>query len=293
MLDLETYIVRWEAQLRELRGEPPVLRDHLADLLAGGSLDPQIAPADAVIELALLRRVVDEPAALAAIDRALDAAIRAHDDHHRRLRDRLAGLLGHDLANPLHAILMSVGVLLADRDLSPGHQAVAGRLQRSTERARRVMGDVLDFARAQLGGAMSIAPRRCDLGALCRAAVAEVTAAYPDAAIELAADGALDGVVDPPRVTQALVYLLGGALELGAAGVRLTATVEPDRVVTAVSHARAPDLATLLDPYRRASEKQQRRGTGLELHVVEQIARAHGAALEVRGAALAIAWPRG
>jgi signal transduction histidine kinase len=314
VLDLLTYIrgdlgtigARWERTL----GGRPALLSQLPGLLDG---EPPAQVDDPVTELAALRdavighlgeiapdaRLADVIGATAPLDRALAAAIRRQAAHRAALRERLSGLLGHDLANPFHAILMSCGVLLADPQVSPKQANLAERIQRGAERARRMTTDVLDFVRGQLGAPPPVLRRRADMAAICAAAVAEVADSHPGRAVATVLDGDLAGRWDADRIAHALAHLIGNAFVHGADPVTLRAIGDGDAVVTTVEDGGGPiepgRLATLFDPFRPPGDPRRRRGLGLGLHVVEQIARAHGATLAVTstgGTRVAIRWPR-
>ncbi|HEX7836625.1 MAG TPA: PAS domain-containing protein [Kofleriaceae bacterium] len=127
-------------------------------------------------------------------------------------REQFIGILGHDLRNPVAAILMAVEVL---GGLPEPYSAVVGRVTRSAHRIEGMIRDLLDFARGRLASGIPIAPRPCDLQALCGEVVEEMKQAHPDRAISFEAAGALRGAWDPDRVEQVISNLVGNAVTHG------------------------------------------------------------------------------
>src|SRR6185503_16138148 len=94
------------------------------------------------------------------------------------------GILGHDLRNPLNAIVMATAIL-QKAALEPASARAVGRISSSAERMRRMIADLLDFTRGRLGGGIPIQPKPTDLRAICRAVVDEVEGVNPGRRITL------------------------------------------------------------------------------------------------------------
>jgi signal transduction histidine kinase len=157
---------------------------------------------------------------LLAIDRTLDLAIvesvRTFAGRRDQLREQFVGVLAHDLRTPLQALLVGADSILQRPDCgAPGHARAAAAIRRSAERMSRLIADVADFTRGQLGGGIPAVPVTCDIGELCREVADELRAAYPKRAIAVATDGDLVGSWDRDRVFQALSNLVTNALTHG------------------------------------------------------------------------------
>lgn len=216
-------------------------------------------------------------------------------------REQFIGILGHDLRNPLAAILMAVEVL---DDLPEPHSAVIARVARSAHRIEAMIRDLLDFARGRLAGGIPVAPRPCDLQALCDEVVEEMQQAHPDRAIGFEAAGDLQGEWDRDRVEQVVSNLIGNAIVHGTGPVHVTARDEGDEVVTTV-HNQGPAIpaeaiSTLFEPYTRPAEEAdgpRSKGLGLGLYIASEIVHAHGGTISVtsrpgEGTTFTIRWPR-
>lgn len=204
-----------------------------------------------------------------------------------RLNEELMAVVGHDLRNPLEVILMTAELLRQSPDASV-HKS-AERLHRGGTRMRQIIDELLDVARARLGGGIPIEPRDADLEHIAKAAVAEAEAAHPDrqVTLQVAPDTDFQGQWDPPRLEQVLSNLLGNALRHGTHGteVRVTLEAQPQGVTLCVHNAGSipPELLPhIFQPFQTSRESRVKAGgLGLGLYIVEQIVLAHGGTVDV------------
>ena len=198
-------------------------------------------------------------------------------------REMFIGILGHDLRNPLAAIVMSAGLLLRRGRLDEQDAKTASRIIRSTQRMTRMITQLLDLTRARLGGGLPIEVKPTDLRDVCRNVVEEF-----GSIIELKAEGDLNGTWDHDRLAEALSNLAGNAIEYAASGtaVVMWVTVDGEEVVVAVSNQgeaiRAEVLPHIFEPFRRGRqrEKSANHNLGLGLYIARQIVLSHGGTLE-------------
>ncbi len=231
-----------------------------------------------------------------AIERATSARLAASLSEQKRieeLRERLLGIIGHDLRNPLSSISMAGHLLLAQGSDDDPKTKIARRIVSSADYMARLINELLDFTRARLGGGIPIDPKPMSLSDVCRRAVEELQATYPDRAIELLAIADAHGVWDPDRVRQIVSNLVDNALQHGApqtpVRVVIRASDSSDAVLEVQNQGAAIPVDVLphvFDPFRRGGERDERegshRGLGLGLHIVEQIVAAHGGGIDVR-----------
>lgn len=251
-------------------------------------------------EYRILRQVILERVGGAHDDREnevflhdlLDRAVADAVDHFAFERDRareiFVGMLGHDLRNPLGAISMAAQALLAQADrLEPTHRRLAKRILGSATRIERMADDLLDLTRGRIGGGVPIVVAPTDLGALVRDVVEEFNEAFPDRTIAAALDGLdLRGEWDGDRLSQVVSNLIANALEHGGDPIEVAARLDggDERVVIEVRNQgelSAEAISRVFDPFvSMASTRAGRRGLGLGLYIVREIARAHGGAVE-------------
>ena len=113
----------------------------------------------------------------------------------------MTGVLGHDLRNPLGAIVSSAEVL---RLLAPDDeriQKIASTITSSSTRMRRLIEQLLDFTTARLG-TLPVRPSDIDLKELAEHAIGELRAQHPDIGkreIDVGAAGKACGEKDHER----------------------------------------------------------------------------------------------
>ncbi|MBS2026286.1 MAG: GAF domain-containing protein [Deltaproteobacteria bacterium] len=210
-------------------------------------------------------------------------------------RDRLVGILSHDMRNPLAAIRVSTGVLaraLADA----GSGRIIANIDRAADRIGQMLSGLLDFTRARFGGALPLDFEPCDLRELSARIVEETRAAHGGVDISTHFEGDLKGSWDPARLEQVISNLLRNALTHGAQGrpVRLTASGEDGTVRLEVANEGMPIpaqvMAVLFEPFARAKAGghggAEHEGFGLGLYIVNQVVRGHGGHIDVRSTAV-------
>jgi signal transduction histidine kinase len=203
------------------------------------------------------------------------------------LREQFIAILGHDLRNPLHAVDASAAVL--ERRLrEPELISITARIRTNIKRMSALIDDVLDFARARLGGGIGV-QIACveDLNAALMAVIRELVDAHPDR--QILSDLSIRAPVncDAGRIQQVASNLLGNALAHGAPSspIRCTGRTDVSELILEVWNAGDPipeeSLSMIFQPFWRRSTAGARQGLGLGLHICSQIVRAHGGSLSV------------
>jgi len=221
------------------------------------------------------------------LNRERDASRLRDERASGELRDQFIAILGHDLRNPLQAIF-ATSELLERRLTDKVHVNMAARIRASARRMSALIDDVLDFARARLGGGIGvdIQPVADIEGALSNV-VTELQDGKPDRRIQL--DIAIDAPVecDVGRTQQVLSNLIANALTHGSpdSPVRVHVATTDSDLVMRVWNDGAPipaeNIARIFEPFWRQSSEPGRGGLGLGLHICSQIVRAHGGQLTV------------
>jgi signal transduction histidine kinase len=228
-----------------------------------------------------------------AIDEAVAESVARYTRQLERARNLMLGALGHDLRNPLGAILQSAQYLLRVEDLAAPHTKAAARVLSSGTRMKKMIADILDFASLRLGDALPITPTALDMGKACQAAVDELTAAHPNREIQCYAEGALVGYWDAVRIGQLLSNLIGNAIAYGAPDAPIWVRAESpsqDEVRVEV-HNKGEPIAeerqrNLFEPLTRGAvtatdRPPADRSVGLGLYISCEIAKAHGGTLQL------------
>lgn len=206
------------------------------------------------------------------------------------LREQLMGILGHDLRNPLSAIMMGAGLLLGRGQLDDEDARIVGRIVNSGTRMTRMIGQVLDFTRARLGGGFEIQRKAAEMGAICRNVADELDVGNT-VPVRCSVDGEARGEWDVDRISQVLSNIGGNAIEHAAPGTSVVFAVRSDeqRVYVDVSNLGPPIdpaiLPFLFEPFRQARAAPRKGGNlGLGLFIAREIVVAHGGTLEAASA---------
>jgi PAS domain S-box-containing protein len=205
-------------------------------------------------------------------------------------RERMMGILGHDLRNPVSAVLGLAGLVRLEDGLSETARDQLTLIEQAARRMNEMIGTLLDFTRLRFHGSLPVAVEEIDLDELVRGVVAELQAAHCKRAIELCASGNLRGRWDPGRIAQLLSNLAANALWHGAceSPVSVALAGEDEAVLLSVSNRGPvipPELVErLFEPFRQGPDSggNGRRGLGLGLFIVREIVRAHGGTIDVR-----------
>lgn len=222
-----------------------------------------------------------------AIDQLLAESLTKYVQDVDRWKDVFLGVLGHDLRNPLGAIMMSATVMMTTEGPEWEHAKTAGRILTSGTRMEGLISDLLDFTRARLGAGIPIARTDVDLDAECRRTVDEIAAFHPNCTVSYQATGKLRGMWDGARIAQALSNLLGNAVHHGTphGSIAVTLRGEADRVVLSVHNEGRPIpqryLNDIFDPFRQLEPGHAKSNLGLGLYIVQSIAVAHRGTVDV------------
>jgi PAS domain S-box-containing protein len=202
------------------------------------------------------------------------------------LLGRLAGVLSHEIRNPLNAIFLHTDILDEElRQPTPDHRTqVAHSMQAiKTELARlqELVQDYLSLARLS-----EVRREPEDLGAMLQAMGQELRASLADQGITLCLEG-LEGVgtvaLHTSTFRRALLNLVDNAREAmprgGTLTLRCQRTASQVHLAIADTGAGIPveQLPLLFTPLHTTKPD----GTGLGLYVVQEIVAAHGGTIEI------------
>jgi signal transduction histidine kinase len=204
-------------------------------------------------------------------------------------RELFIGMLAHDLRQPLHTLVLASRTLQQMVPTSPLLTKLFGTQERASGRMGRMIAELLDFTRSRPESGMPIERRPMDLESLTRAVLDESMAAHPERSFRLTTDGPCPGSWDHDRLWQVCTNLLGNAVEHStspSSPIDVTLMKRGDQVELMVSNEGTPIPSNLLphlfEPFRRGRGASPSAGLGLGLHIVQQIARAHGGSVDVQ-----------
>jgi PAS domain S-box-containing protein len=284
---------------RGLAGERFSFEQHGVPYRTGGHRDVRVtfvpmtlARGEAGGYLAMLEDITAQRALEAERERLARDRAEA-SERQSQFEQQLIGIVSHDLRTPLNVITLSSALVARAEGLSATVLKNVRRIQTSSERAVRLVSDLLDFTQARLGGGIRIEKRPTDVRSLLAALLTEIEAAYPDREIVSTHEGDGRGDWDPERISQLVQNLLTNALKYSPAGsaVELTTKAEAGWLILRVHNSGDPipggKLALLFEPLQRGVDTLDRvtRSVGLGLYIVQKIVEAHGGTVHVESTA--------
>lgn len=227
-----------------------------------------------------------------AIDQALAESVSRYTQDLEHSKEMFLAILGHDLRTPLGAVIMSAEFMLDTRELQEPHLSLTKRIGKSSRRMEHLIGDLLDFTRSRLGGGIPIERGTMSMDKAVHDVIDEISAAHPDRSFQIDARTGQQGDWDCARISQALTNIVVNAIEHGAAGTVITATVEGGEKETCVAvHNRgtliSPEqLNGIFNPMKKSETGSTRSNgsqsnLGLGLYIAERIVHAHNGRIDV------------
>ena len=218
------------------------------------------------------------------LDRATAEA--SNERRLKELREQFMAVLGHDLRNPLASIASGVKLLKNSTDPAKNSK-ILSLMEGSIARMHDQIEDLLDFARARMGGGIEIRRDEAQpLNPLLQQTVGELREIHPGSPIETDFEAERPVSCDRQRLARLFSNLIGNALSHGEPGapVRTGARIENGtfRFWVANRGDPIPDtmLPDLFTPFVRG-DHTDRHGLGLGLFIASEVARMHDGALEV------------
>ena len=232
----------------------------------------------------MVRRVVTNEVGRVTLDRLYGEAQRVID-----AREEILRIVAHDLRNPLNTISMATSLLLEMPTPEATRQKHLKIIQRSGERANRLIQDLLSVTTIE-AGRLSIDPKKTRLDDLIREAadMLEPIAREKSITIVVKAEADLPPVrADSARVLQVFSNLIGNAVKFTPEGGTITlSAIRGARFVRCAVEDTGPgippdQLPRIFGKFWQA-KRADNRGVGLGLAIARGIVEAHGGAVSVK-----------
>lgn len=234
------------------------------------------------VEVSLANQVASRAAFALENGRLYEQSQRALTD-----RDRILGIVSHDLRNPLSLIMMGTQRLAAGRAEGTERRREFSLLlpviDRASVRMRRLVEDLLDYASID-AGKLGLSLAQEDASSILAEALASFTPLAEAKSLTLTTTAGADLPLvrcDRERIIQVLANLIGNALAITPkhGGIVVVASLQGQDVVFEVCDT-GPGLtsAQLQHVFERfwRSDDVHYSGTGMGLAIAEGIVRAHG-----------------
>jgi signal transduction histidine kinase len=227
-----------------------------------------------------------------AVDQAMSESVARYTSRMEQERNLLLGALGHDLRNPLGAVMQSAQILLVENAPENARERALKRISSSSKRMAAMISDLLDFARTQLGEHLPVACAPMSMREACQMAIDEIAVIYPHRRFNFDPQEDLVGNWDGARISQMLSNLIGNAAEHGSADTPIrVACYESDGHVRVEVHNQGPPIPQneqrrIFEPMARGPSEMREgryrgRNLGLGLYIASVIAKAHGGTIEL------------
>lgn len=286
------HLARWIAGQPPWSDLPVVVFTSASSLVEPGVTLDRLAPLGNVT---LLERPLRRTTFVTVVRTALRARRRqyaARDvlvalEHEVAARDQFLAMLGHELRNPLSAIMMALQVMELR---APSNSGELGIVARQSRQLARIVDDLLDVARVT-SGKIALHRVSVELAGLVTKALEALQPQAAGAGITLSWAVPAHGVLvmgDPVRLEQVLANLVGNALkytprrghvwvELLHAGAEAVLRVRDD------GSGIAPDqLRRVFETFAQVDTTidRSRGGLGLGLTVARSLVAMHGGSIE-------------
>ncbi|HEY4067050.1 MAG TPA: ATP-binding protein [Burkholderiaceae bacterium] len=212
-----------------------------------------------------------------------------------RAKDAFLANMSHELRTPLHGILGLARML--HHSVGTADRATVAMIRRSGDHLLQLINNVLEFSRFSARG-IDIEPQEVDLARTIEDAIAMCQSNANDRRVDLSESILLPipciALVDPLRLRQVLLNLIGNALKFTDAGGAVRVVVrELDGgrqlsiavVDTGIGMSQAT-MAQLFEPFAQGDTSATRRhsGTGLGLNIARAICQKMGGDITFKSA---------
>lgn len=227
-----------------------------------------------------------------AIDQALAESIASYSRAVEASRNVFLGILGHDLRTPLGAIMLGADMLRRSEGASARTTKISNQIYTSVQRARKIVGDLLDLTRCQMGPGIPVKTANIDLFPLCERVVEEVRAFHPKVEVLFLAEASIKGEFDGARIEQVFSNIICNAIQHGdnQLPIEVELGLLENFAIFTVHNSGEPipedALPFIFNPlgrfYQRStSDHEPIEGLGLGLFIASEIVASHNGSIHI------------
>ncbi len=203
-----------------------------------------------------------------------------------RMKDEFVSVVSHELRTPLTSIEGALGLLAGGvtGTLPPKAAEMAQIARSNADRLSHLVDDILDLQRIE-SGRITLDLQSCDVAKLMKDSVESVHLVAESEGVAIAMLPLSAAIrVDPGRIVQALVNLLGNAIKFSPRGGQIEFASERNgsnvvfRVKDEGRGIPRDKLETIFERFQQvdASDAREKGGTGLGLAICRSIVQQHG-----------------
>ena len=284
---------------RALEKQPPWSEVPVIILTGLPTLEPRVQSFRELgrrTNVTLVDRPVRIPSLISAAQSALSARLRQYEvrdlmdklEDRVHERDRFLAILGHELRNPLGAILLAAQMTDGDGRIEPQH---ARMIERQSKHLSRIVNDLLDLSRV-VSGKIVIKPQRIDLRQIAQQSLQMLddSAHAHGVSVELRApDEPLVVDADPVRADQIFTNVLSNAIKYTPEGGHVVVSLERegDEAVIRMTDdgvgIASDRIGTIFELFAQAENAigRSQGGMGIGLALVRNLTELHGGTVSV------------
>jgi PAS domain S-box-containing protein len=210
----------------------------------------------------------------------------------QNIRQAFVSTVSHELKTPLTSIGGFISLLIAGQygAVTKETREEAGRAEHNTKRLMKLIGDLLDLEKMEIG-TVSISPVPCLMSQILADALSSVANISKQNGVSLDSYcPELEVVVDPDRIVQVLVNLLSNAIKFSPPGQSVSvkvvehATTIEVRVIDSGRGIPREYQEAIFERFQQveAGDAKARGGTGLGLSIARAIVERHGGHIGVQ-----------
>ncbi|RKG80096.1 PAS domain S-box protein [Corallococcus exercitus] len=220
-----------------------------------------------------------------------NARLYERSEQATRMREEVLRVVAHDLRAPLNVIQLSANMLEKGLPEGGGARHRLETLQKSVQRANRLIQDLLDVARMD-GGVLPVERKPLEVAPLIQEVMEQHRGLAEARSLRLQAhvpEAVPRVLADPERLLQILSNLLGNALKFTPEGGHILLRVQPEAgqvrflVTDTGPGIAADDRPRIFERFWQAGPKRKE-GAGLGLAIVKGLVEAHGGQVGVQSA---------
>jgi signal transduction histidine kinase len=225
-----------------------------------------------------------------AVDQAMAESVAEYTKMINHSRDMFLGVLGHDLRNPIGAVLMAARRMTKDGAADSKQNLMAGQIAQTMERATSILDDLLELTRTAFGSEIPLRLTPMDVSMLGGQIVEEMRSLSDARRIDLITSGETAGQWDQARLGQVFSNLIGNALQYSPADSTITLRIagEADLVSVSVHNDGEPippdEQKSIFKPLTRGADGAANARSAnlvLGLFITQKIVAAHGGDISV------------
>ncbi len=218
-----------------------------------------------------------------AIDELWMISLQRFENKIEESKNWFMGVLGHDLRNPLAAIMGMQSIFKLSKNLTEKENKILLHSVSSSKRMAELIDNLLEFTHIRLGGGLSIKKTTVDLTKQSEKIIQELQLGYPEANMLIESPGHVQGQWDPLRLDQLMTNLITNAIRYGTPGgpVKVKISAKGNKAFFEVHNEGTPIPEKIQDEIftgkftKSNKDSTKEESYGLGLYIVKEIVDGH------------------